>query len=94
MSKQITLREAYGLIQTSKALLINGQLCYTYMDEVVGDPTNEWLHCSFPTEGFTYYHYFDEHSQEILFDGTNIIMRDVMDEPVKITLLVPMEKSV
>jgi hypothetical protein len=92
MKKLITLQEAYNLIEKAYAVIIDDNgLCYPSVDNLTGDPANEWLYCSWDDSDFNEYDVrFIEEEQEIFFDGTNIYMKDSEDEDTKITLLVKM----
>jgi hypothetical protein len=91
--KTITLEEAYALIQSAHAVVVNDEnagLCYPSLWEFGDD---EWLFCSYEDDhGWSYDHSFNEEPQEIKFNGTSIFMKDSNGEDVELILLVPMNK--
>lgn len=90
--KTITLQEACNLIQDSAAIIIDGIVTYASLEDLSGDPENEWMHIGWTDDrGHDYGVKFIEEDQEILFDGTTIYIKDHEDDEQKITLLVPMK---
>ena len=91
MKKKITLQKAYELIESSAAIIIdNNTLMYPCLDELNGEPDNEWLYCSWNDDYNDYYIKFIEEDQDIFFDGSTITMKDSEDDLIEIKLLVPM----
>lgn len=97
MKHPITLQQAYDLVNQATALLIDGGfLAHVCIDELIGDPSNQWLFVSWnhPRTDEPLYTYFIEEKQEILFDGSTLYMQDEDGEDWQLVLLVPMEKSI
>lgn len=91
--KTITLQEAYDIIKSSKAVIIDDDaLCYPSLSELTGDPGNEWLYVGWDDGENEFYTRFIEEEQKISFDGQSIYMLDYEDSFVKITPLFPNKK--
>ena len=96
MKHPITLQQAHDLVNQATALLIDGGfLAHVCIDELIGDPSNQWLFVSWNNfDDEPVYTYFIEEKQEILFDGSTLYMQDEDGEDWQLVLLVPMEKSI
>lgn len=96
MKKKITLQKAHSLVNQATALLIDGGfLAHVCIDELIGNPSNQWLFLSWnDVDDEPLYTYFTEQKQEILFDGSTLYMVDEDGEDWRLVLLVPMQKSV
>lgn len=94
MKKNITLQEAYDLIENAIAVRIdNDGLCYPSLWELDGNPENEWLYLSWGDSDYNEFAIkFIEEDQEIYFDGSTIYMKDGDGDDCELTLLVPMVK--
>lgn len=96
--KNITLRQAYELIQQSAAVVIDGDaLAYPSLDGLTGDPNNEWMNICWRSyegamNGITFRITFIEEDQTITFDGSTITMQDSEGIEVSLTLLVMMQQ--
>lgn len=95
MKRNITLEQAYNLIGQCSAVIIDeDHLVYPSIDDLNGEPENEWCYLSWDDGYNEYCVKFIEAEQEIMYDGSSIYMKDNKDTDTKITLLVPNGQSI
>lgn len=96
MKKRISLHQAHHLVNQATALLIDGgYLAHVCIDNLLGDPANQWLFVSWNNfDDEPVYTHFIEEEQDILFDGSTLYMQDEDGEDWQLVLLVPMGKTI
>lgn len=88
---EITLKEAYDLIQQSMAVIINDDdaLAYPSLEGLTGTPNNEWMKIDWRSyDGQMRGISFIEDDKPITFDGHTLTMQDSGGAEVSLTLLV------
>ena len=91
---KITLQQTYDLISQCLALEVDGEyICFPSLDELNGEPDNEWLYISSANDSEGYGTKFIEEDQEITLEGSTITMLDYQGEVTTLVLLKKWENA-
>lgn len=86
---QISLVEARRLLEEATAVLVDKTVTFPTLEELTGDPENEWLLLVWEFEGCEFAVKFTEEPRPIWFDGSQLRMVDHEGDVVDIILLTP-----
>jgi len=93
--KEITLKEAYQILEDCSAVTIDDNaLVYPGLNELTGDPQEEFLSLNWEEEGEEYgVHFLEGQNQNCTVSGCSLFLIDSEGEENQITILVPKQLS-
>lgn len=91
-SKIITLEKAFELLQNAEAIILDADaLIYPALDEVNGDDDNEFMYCSWDSEGVEYNVKFAEGANaEVTLYEDYMVLIDTEGQACSVKLLTTM----
>ena len=86
--KKISLEKAFSLLQSCKAVIIDGDhLCYPALDEVIGESDNEFMYLKYEEDGDCCMKFVEENNQEITLVDSTLLLEDNEGDELELTLL-------
>ena len=85
--KKITLEQAHRILDDASAIIVDSVVTYAALDDLTGEPDNEWCCITWDTDGLEFSVKWDEKANPGISDAGELVMTDTEGDDAWITIL-------